>query len=84
MPKKIDPLELPTPRVHVKQKNIKGSGNKAAGIIHDAKQERLQDPQTVIVEQEGIRGDYNKVTGINTGTISAGKDTGQGSAKEKK
>ena len=83
-PKVADHPATPTPSVHVKQKNIEGSGNEAAGITHDAKQEPLQAPQTVIVEQEGVRGDDNKAIGINTGTISAGKDTGQGSAKEKK
>ena len=83
-PKVADHPALPTPSVHVKQKNIEGSGNEAAGITHDAKQEPLQAPQTVIVEQEGVRGDDNKAVGINTGRISVGKDTGQGSAKEKK
>ena len=83
-PKVADHPAIPTPSVHVKQKNIEGSGNEAAGITQDAKQEPLQAPQTVIVEQQGVRGDGNKAIGINTGTISAGKDTGQGSAKEKK
>ena len=79
-----DQPAVPVPSVHVKQRNIDGADNKAIGVQQGPGQAPSHRPSTVIVEQEGVRGDDNKVTGINTGTISAGKDTGRGSAKEKK